>query len=554
VTTHNESLQRVDPEPRRTILADAVLLTNAAVISLDADHPNANAIGVRAGRIAWVGDRKDVRDQFDGPYREVDLGGATVIPAFIDAHHHLFALGFWMSQINCAYPAVTRIGQIVDAVAERSKTTMAGEWIWGRGYDDNKLLERRHLCRQDLDLASPHHPVMIRNASGHMSVVNSVALRRAGITRDTVSPFGGHIVLDLDGEPTGLLQETAQELLGVPFLPQDKVQLREYLHTGGRAYLSAGVTSGHEAGIFDPAEFAVFQEAWANDTLALRTYMMIRNPFLRSLEEVGFYTGFGDDRLRVGAIKVIADGSLIGRTAAVCHPYDHAVADQNLGLAMFTQDELDDLVWRGHRAGWQMAIHAIGDRAIDMCLNSYEAALRRMPRADHRHRIEHCGVMRSDIIARTAELGVIPVGQPPFISEFGDGFLQHLGRERSQLTYPLKSLLDAGIPVAGSSDSPVSSYQPLIGIQAAVTQRTNGGDLFAPAEALTVEEALGLYTRNAAYAAFDEKKKGSISIGKYADLTILGRDPRKVPPATISTIPVTATIQGGKIVYEAPIS
>ncbi len=180
-------------------MADAVLLTNAAVISLDADHPNANAIGVRAGRIAWVGDRKDVRDQFDGPYREVDLGGATVIPAFIDAHHHLFALGFWMSQVNCAYPAVTRIGQIVDAVAERSKTTMAGEWIWGRGYDDNKLLERRHLCRQDLDLASPHHPVMIRNASGHMSVVNSVALRRAGITRDTVSPFGGHIVLDLDG-------------------------------------------------------------------------------------------------------------------------------------------------------------------------------------------------------------------------------------------------------------------------------------------------------------------------------------------------------------------
>ena len=221
---------------------------------------------------------------------------------------------------------------------------------------------------------------------------------------------------------------------------------------------------------------------------------------------------------------------------------------------MFTQKELDDLVWRGHSAGWQMAIHAIGDRAIDMCLDSYAAAQRRLPRPDARHRIEHCGVMRPDIIARMAQMGVIPVGQPPFISEFGDGFLKHLGRERSQLTYPLKSLLLAGIPACGSSDSPVSSYQPLIGIQAAVTQRTNGGDVFAPAEALTVEEALAIYTRNAAYAAFDEDKKGSISVGKYADLVVLGRDPRLEPASTIAEIPVTATIRGGEFVYEAPMS
>jgi len=267
---------------------------------------------------------------------------------------------------------------------------------------------------------------------------------------------------------------------------------------------------------------------------------------------VGFYTGFGDDRLRVGSIKIISDGSLIGRTAAVSSPYDHAAEDDR-GLTMFTQEALDDLVWRGHRAGWQMAIHAIGDRAIDMCLDAYESALTRMPRKDHRHRIEHCGIMRADIILRMVRLGVIPVGQPPFINEFGDGFLQHIGRERSQLTYPLKSLLNAGIPVAGSSDSPVSSYQPLIGIQAAVTQRTSGGDIFAPAESLTVEEALSVYTRNAAFAAFDETKKGSVSIGKYADLAVLGRDPRLEPPATLSEIPVMATLQGGVFVYEASI-
>jgi predicted amidohydrolase YtcJ len=280
--------------------------------------------------------------------------------------------------------------------------------------------------------------------------------------------------------------------------------------------------------------------------------MMIRNPFLESLEGVGLFTGFGDDRLRVGSIKIVSDGSLIGRTAAMCSPYEHA-AEDDLGLTMFTQDELSDLVWRGHSAGWQMAIHAIGDRAIDMCLNAYAAAQERQPRADARHRIEHCGVMRPDIIARMSQMGVIPVGQPPFISEFGDGFLKHLGRERSQLTYPLKSLLNAGLPACGSSDSPVSSYQPLIGIQAAVTERTNGGAEFAPAEALTVEEALRLYTLNSAYAAFDEDRKGSITPGKYADLVILSRDPRLGDPATIAEIAVAATMRGGEFVYEAPM-
>ena len=535
-------------------MARATLLTNATVISLDPATPAANAVGVRGDRIAWVGDQRDARDNFSGPYDEVDLGGATIVPGFIDAHHHLMTLGFWMSQIDCRFPAVRSIEDIVRAVGRRSTQLPAGEWILGRGYDDNKLAERRHLTRWDLDAVSPAHPVMIRNISGHMSVVNSAALALAGIGPDSVSPFGGHIARNEAGEPTGLLQEKAQELLNVPFLPDDKVRLREYLDVAGRAYLAAGVTSGHEAGIFGPAEFAVLQDAWAEDALALRTYMMIRTPFLDALERVGFHSGFGDDRLRVGSIKVISDGSLIGRTAAVCHPYEDAREADDLGLAMFTQEELDDIVWRSHRAGWQVAIHAIGDRAIDMCLDAYEAALRRLPRADHRHRIEHCGIMRKDIITRMARLGVIPVGQPPFIAEFGDGFLEHLGTERCQLTYPLKSLLRAGLPACGSSDSPVSSYQPLIGIQAAVTERTVSGASFAPAEALTVEEALGLYTRNSAYAAFDEHKKGSITVGKYADLAILGRDPRVEPAETISEIPVQATIRGGEFVYQAPLA
>jgi predicted amidohydrolase YtcJ len=535
-------------------VSNSLLLTNSTVITLDPAVPHAGAIGIRGDRIAWVGDPADAATEFGGPYREIDLGGATVVPGFIDAHHHLMTLGYWMSQIDCAYPAARSVDDIVAAVRARAEVTPVGEWVQGRGYDDNRLAERRHLTRHDLDPVSPLHPVLVRNISGHMSVVNSVALRMAGIDRDTVSPFGGHIGVGADGEPTGLLQEKAQELLNLPFLSRDKAKLSGYLQTAGRAYLAAGVTSGHEAGIFHGTEFTVLQEAWAAGTLPLRTYMMIRTPMLEALEELGFYTGFGDDLLRVGAIKVISDGSLIGRTAAVCQPYGDSEHENDLGLAMFSQDELDDIVWRGHKAGWQLAIHAIGDRAISMCLDAYQAALRRLPRPDHRHRIEHSGVMRPDIVTHMAELGVIPVGQPPFIHEFGDGFLAHLGRERCQLTYPLKSLLDAGIPVAGSSDSPVSSYQPLLGIQAAVTELTSGGEPFAPAEALTVEQALAIYTRNAAHAAFDEDRKGTVTVGKYADLAVLGADPRAVPPSAIAAIPVVGTMRGGEFVHEAPMS
>jgi predicted amidohydrolase YtcJ len=529
-----------------------LMLRNANVITLDPDLPRADTIAIRGERILWAGEAGWARAHLPTPEREIDLGGATVAPGFIDAHHHLTLLGHWMSQINCFWPAVRSVTDIVEAVRERAAATPAGDWVEGRGYDDNKLAERRHLTRWDLDPVSPDHPVMIRNASGHMCVVNSVALRLAGIDRHTASPFGGHIDVDADGEPTGLLQEKAQELLTVSYVPTDRDQLRRYLREAGRAYLAAGVTSGHEAGIFTTGEFAAFQEAWAAGELALRTYMMIRTPFLDSLEQLGMYTGFGDDRLRVGSIKVISDGSLIGRTAAVCTPY-HEDDPDDLGLAMFTQEELDDIVWRGHRASWQMAIHAIGDRGIGMCLEAYAKALEKLPRPDHRHRIEHCGVLRPDLIARMASMGVIPVSQPPFIAEFGDGFLHHLGEERCRLTYPLRSLLDAGIPVAGSSDSPVSSYQPLVGIKAAVGELTMSGNPFAPAEALTVDEALAIYTRNAAHAAFDEDRKGTITPGKYADLVVLGRDPHDEPVATLDQIPIVATIQGGAVVHEAPI-
>jgi predicted amidohydrolase YtcJ len=536
-------------------MAIDLLLTNATVLTMDPARPYASAVAVREGRIEWVGEADDAGTHLSGVAKTLDLGGATLIPAFNDAHHHLLLLGHWLAQINCSYPTVVSIADILDAVGARTSHVKEGEWIEGRGYDDNKLIERRHITRWDLDGVAPNHPVMIRNASGHMCVVNSRAIELSGITKNTQAPFGGTIHIDPEtGEPSGLLQEQAQQLIPLSFIPSDKAALRTCLDVASAAYLSAGVTSSQEAGIFTTPEFSVYQEAWANEELPLRTYLMIRTQFLDALEKLGISTGFGDDRLRIGCLKVMSDGSLIGRTAAVSEPFLEDPNPNNLGLEMMPQAELDEVIWRGHRAGWQVAIHAIGDRGIEMCLDGFERALKRMPRENHRHRLEHCGILRPDLIARIREMGVVPVGQPPFIYEFGDGFLRHLGRERAQLTYALKTVLDAGIPLAGSSDSPVSSYQPLIGIKVAVTERTANGTEFAPKEAISVEEAIALYTRRAAYASFDEHKKGTITAGKLADFAVLGQDPRAVEPDLIDQIPILATISGGRTVFEAPIA
>jgi len=532
------------------------LLTNATFLTMDPSQPTAGALAITDGRVTWIGDAAEARDLVN-VRRRVDLGGATVLPGFNDAHHHLLLLGQWLMQVDCSYPTVKTIDDIVSAVASAAQTTPPGEWIEARGYDDNKLAEHRHPTRWDLDRAAPRNPVRVRNVSGHMCVVNSRALELAGITRDTESPFGGAIDIDpSSGEPSGLLQEKAQQLLPGAAGADDPARLHQALEVASRAYLAAGVTSSQEAGIFQPCEFAVLQDAWANGRLPLRTYLMLRVNFLDAMEQMGMYTGFGDDRLRIGGLKLLADGSLIGRTAAVSQPFLDDPRSDNLGLPSYPQAELDELIWRGHRAGWQVAIHAIGDRGIEMCLDGFDRALQRQPRADHRHRLEHCGILRPDLIRRIKELGVVPVGQPPFIIEFGDGFLHHLGRERSQLTYPLRSFLNAGVPLAASSDSPVSDYRPLFGIQACVSQLTASGEPYAPGERLTVEEAIGLYTRAGAYASFDETRKGTLTPGKLADLVVLETDPRQLQetPADIGQVRVLATLIGGETVYEAPIA
>jgi predicted amidohydrolase YtcJ len=296
---------------------------------------------------------------------------------------------------------------------------------------------------------------------------------------------------------------------------------------------------------------AAYQVARDAGELMLRTNLMIRDNLLPHLAGLGLRGRFGDDRLRIGPVKLFSDGSLIGRTAAVFEPFLEDPRPDNLGLEMMPQEELDDVVWRAHSAGYQVATHAIGDRAIAMVLDAYERALDRLPRADHRHRIEHCGILRPELIRRLAALRALAVSQPIFVSDYGDGFRRHLGEERIRLTYPFRSLLDAGVTLVFSSDCPVSPFAPLKGMRDAVCERTGSGASYAPREALTVEEALRCYTVAGAYASFEEDRKGQIKPGMLADLAVLAQDPHEVEPAKLADIPVTLTMVGGRVIHEA---
>jgi predicted amidohydrolase YtcJ len=531
-------------------MTDAWLYTNGTILTMDRAQPEVEAVGVIGDRIVSVGSRDEVEHALPRTFATYDLAGRTLVPGFNEAHNHMIGYGTALGHIDAGFPAVRSIADIVAAVAERAARTSPGEWIIGRGYDDNKLDEKRHPNRHDLDAATTRHPVMIVNGSGHLSAVNSEALRLAGVTASTPDPTGGHFVRDKHGEATGVLHETAQEpirsCIPVPTV-EDYV---ESLRRCNDAYVAAGITSSQDAGSTTPDQVRAYQLAVERGVLKLRTSMMIREHLLPHVLGLGISQGMGNERLRVGPIKLFIDGSLIGRTAAVTVPFENDPRDDNLGLTMMPKEQFEDYVMQAHTAGYQVAVHAIGDRGIDWVLDAYEKALTAHPRADHRHRIEHCGICRPDILDRIQQLGVIPVSQPVFIIEYGDGFIRHLGMERIQLTYPFRSFLERGIRLVFSSDCPVSHYAPLKSIQAAVTERTGSGASYALEEAVTVEEALEMYTVAGAYATFEDEIKGQVKAGMLADFTVLTADPRGVDAMTLADLPVSATIIGGEVVWE----
>lgn len=529
-----------------------LVVQNARVYTFDETNPKAEALAAWRGRILAVGRREEMADLIGPATRVLDVHGATVLPGFHDAHCHILLFGLSLVEVNVR--EAQTVGEVAKAVAVRAQREPPGKWIRGGGYNDNKLAERRHPNRHDLDPVSPHHPVWLLHISGHMGVANSLALDRAGITRDTPDPPGGRIVRDDNGDPTGVLLETAQDLVKRVLPPYTLQETKAALAAAGQQMASEGITAAQDAwaGWIAPEEFRAYQEAVEEGRLPQRVWLLVDVDRLNVRDDrfdfaFGLHTGFGSDRLKLGAVKIFVDGSLIGRTAALREPY----ADPPGVSGMLVRDPLTlvELVRRAHVGGWQVAMHAIGDRAVEVALDAIERVMGPDPAA-FRPRIEHCGVVPPDLRERLRRLRPVVVTQPRFLYELGEGYRVALGWERLRWKLPVAGL--RGVPLALSSDRPVVDGAPLKGIQAAVTRRTRDGWTLAPEEAISAEEAMWTYTVGGAYAARAEAEVGTLTPGKWADCVVVDRDPLAVAPEELESVRVMYTVVGGRVAYEAP--
>ncbi len=536
-----------------------LILTGGNIITINPAQPRAEAVAVKQGRILAVGSATDV-DQVRGPRTKVlVLNGRTIVPGFNDAHNHMTIYGLQLQMAPLKYPTIRSIPDVVQVLKERATTQQPGTWVMGAGYDNNKLAEGRHPNCWELDAVSSEHYVIIRHTSGHMCVLNSKALELVGISPDTPDPEGGHIDRNEKGEPSGLLQENAQELVRDQFFPYPVNTIVEALQAANRVYLSEGITSQSEAGIgfHSNTELLAYQEAIRQGKLNIRSNLMILVETLKEIDGAdgenffglsqGIRTGWGNEKLRIGPLKIFSDGAITGRTAAMNDAFE--TDPGNVGFFATGEEQLRDFIIRGHFSGWQIAVHACGDRANSYILDCYEEAMKRLKRSDPRHRIEHCGIVNPQIIDRVKALGVIPVPQQHFIGELGDAFKVNIGPERARWCYPQRSYLDRGIPIPGSSDRPVVKGAPLLGIHDAVNQKTDSGEDYVPEEKITPEEAIRAYTIHSAYASFEENIKGSVEVGKFADFAILEADPTAVDPTEIAHIPIQGTMINGELLY-----
>jgi hypothetical protein len=474
----------------------------------------------------------------------------TVILGFIDAHTHFILMGV-RSLTTLDLSGTRSIAEVVEHVGARLAKLPEGTWLTGHGWDESGWPEKRYPNKKDLDPVSPDNPVVLTPYYGHMVSVNTRALELARIDGDTTDPPGGEVDKDpATGEPTGILRDGVIGLIDAVRPPTTKEESLKGLQKACEIALSWGCTSVHELGV-GATELSTYQTALEEGLLRVRAYVMptarVDERMIEALEALGLRTGFGDEFLRIGSAKMYIDGSMGARTAVFSEPY--ADDPQTTGLFAITPEELRKRVSRAHRAGLQVAIHSIGDRAIEESLDAIEAALEEHPRKNHRHRIEHCEVLRGDQIPRIRALGVVPSMQPNFAGEWGQPggmYEQRLGPERLRHINPYRSLLDEGIRIAFGSDCgycPPWPFNPVYGLWAAVNNPIEESRI-------TLEEAVRCYTLEAAYASFEEGIKGSIEPGKLADVAILSEDLTSIPPKDIRDVRVDLTMIDGRVQWK----
>lgn len=531
-----------------------LLLRNGHIVTMDGARSAVSAMAVRDGKILALGHDDALAGCASSRTQLLDLHRHTVLPGLIDVHTHVmeWAKSILSGEIDAGYPTVHSIAEITQAVAHRAATLPRGQWIVGAGWDHSKLAEQRYITRQDLDTASLDHPVYLKHVSGHMGTANSAALKLANITKATHDPEGGVIERDASGEPTGILKDTAMGLIAglLPGdLPDIDVHAAQFI---SEKAAEVGLTTIHDIFISSD-EMRGYQEARRRGWLKIRVQMSPRIGSIADaakLAQMGVHTGFGDDLLKFGAAKMFADGGMGARTIAI-YPPGVIGEPNNLGVLRWTPADMQKAHLIAAGAGWQLETHAIGDRAIDEVLDSYAAVIQQLGLKDHRFRIVHAGISTPAVQKRLHELNVLVDGNPPFVYWIGSWF-QKYGPERVRWSYPAKSYIDNGIIEAAGSDVPVTPLSPWWGIWAAVVRRDlQSGQILAPEERISIEQALTLYTRNGAYAGFEEDRKGALEPGKLADFIVVDRDVLTVPADELKDVKVLQTFVGGRSVYDS---
>lgn len=530
-----------------------LVLTNARIHTLDTKKPMVEALAIQGGRVVATGSMQDLKTWQGPATRVVDLKGKAVYPGFHEGHGHLKGLGYQLVRLDMA--GMTSLETIQSKVKEEISSTSKSEWVLGRGWDQNLWTKKEFPTRQDLDKLGEGIPVSLTRVDGHAIWVNTLALKKAGITRDTRDPVGGKIIRDAQGEATGILIDRAMDLVTAVIPPESKAQREKAIRAALARCAEYGLTSFHDAGV-SGEDIAIYEALAAQGELPLRLNVMLAGADAKLIDRFMKSGPLVKDMLQIRSVKLMADGALGSRGAAMLEAYTDQAGYS--GLEILTEEQIYQSVKRFAQSGFQSAVHAIGDRTNRIVLNAFERVIKEFPKADLRLRVEHAQILDAQDIPRFGKLGIIASMQPTHLTSDAPWVPTRIGNDRMEEgAYVWQKLRQSKAVLVSGSDTPVESANPLWGLYAAVTRQTQDGQPpkgWSYDQHLTMDEALESYTKNAAYAAFREKDMGTLEAGKLADIVVLDSDLGQImadkKPQDILKTKVLMTISNGRIVYE----